>query len=229
MPRNSKDSDTITIIYDDGPLHLQARRAKIAESCPYFNALLSGHFRESKQSEVRIHLSQDGYSFGSLETIVRFANEDGYLDRTREVSQYVNAIQLADLWLYDRLVDELELFLTSKVNLDNVVTIHNLALTLHLSRLEFKCRNLEVTIDKDPWVAGSRFSWPSCPFIGHHNHHFSDCTEHPQRFDEPEDDWTNIKTLSRQQNDPRTSRAQVTNYKPCTDFVSLMQQLNIRI
>jgi len=174
------ESKKLVIVYN-GKKDIEVMRDKIGESCFYFKTLLNGDFKESCQSRIDIKLND--FSFEAFQGVVNFANGGTFTVPEASIGVYVEMIQLAALWLYDELVENLESYLIDNVTIDSLVNVHTLANVLKLDRLKAKCSRIEYDVQ----VGTIEKRWGRCPLPGHESHHYSSCPL--QTVDPDNEDW----------------------------------------
>lgn len=160
---------------------IKVDRKKLANSCFYFQRLLEGPFKESKQTCIDINLG-NMFSFEAFDCIVRYANDGIFIKDPEKHNVYIQAIQLAILWSYDEFVEIMESHFIEQISLETMTDFHGLAVRhkFHLSRLEEEC----IKFSKSLTTGSVLRAWPRCPIPGHGPHHYSSC---PKELDD--NDW----------------------------------------
>lgn len=179
--QEAKDESVLFVF--NGELEVEVNRYKVAHStCFFLNKILTGPFRESRQSTIDIYL-QDDFTFEVFKGLVEFAERRELKRNSEDVDYYLKMLQLAYIWIYDEFVRYLELHLLNFVKLDYVAVLHTLANYIELPLLKGKCLELEKRCDRGMGTMVRR--WGRCPLDGHYNHRYGRCPEE----DIDEEDW----------------------------------------
>lgn len=159
------------LIYDNKELMVD--REKLAQSCDYFRCLLMGQFRESKETEIEIHLDPEDVSFEIFAAAIDFSTT-GDLAQNKSACFYADLLQLAQIWLHSKMVDEVEEKLLEFVNIKHVANLHTLARLNNLAKLSEACEKFEAKMGA--WAGSEPKNWPGCSFDLHkRRHHYSRC------------------------------------------------------
>lgn len=183
-PTDTLGSQETLLIYSDGR-SIKINRKKVATSCKYFEHLLEGDFKESRQHSVRIGIG-DMFSFEAFECLVAFAN-DGVLrtyrpDSTQHVL-YMEAIQLAMIWDYRSFVEVVEKYFIDHILIATLVDLSTLARRNRsdLPKLYQACEDFNQQMERRQLC----LKWSRCSVDGH-EHHYIDCSG-PKDSDESSD------------------------------------------
>lgn len=169
--RQKKGSDERVVLVYNGQEEVEANRQALAESCFYLDHLLTGPFREAQQSRIEIHLGEE-FSFSVFKAMIDYANSRLF-DRDYDVMHYLGMRQLAELWMYDELIEIVDSHLISCICPSTLVNIHTRANIFRWNRLQEECLKAERMLDAS---LGSVYrNWPRCPMDGHNKHHYSNC------------------------------------------------------
>lgn len=207
------NSDNIVFIYN-GCNKIETSRKAVASSCIYFNCLLEGSFREAKERQISIQMEE--FSFEAFESIIRYANSR-HFDYKQKFSHYIEVIQLAAAWMFDELVELIELVLIDTISMETIVNTHTLANLLNLEKLQQACEDFEKELD-----AGGTLErrWVRCPEEGHKSHHYRDCVEE-SRMNQDEDwdrepDDSHASLTEEERNRLADFRTQIHSYEFAT-------------
>lgn len=144
MTRFFKDLiEPVILVYNgESEKEMEVTRSKVAASCFYFRTLLCGPFRESSQSRIDIHLGDD-FSFETFKAVIHYANDKTFTRFGKNIDHYLEIIQLASLWMYDELVEVVELHLIENLSISLSARFHTLANIFDLRRLKEVCIKIE--------------------------------------------------------------------------------------
>lgn len=137
----------VTLSYN-GEHDMVVNREKLANSCHYFRKLLSGEYIERNQDRIEIFL-EGLVPLDIFQDVINYADK-GILDRRRPIKYYVRMLKLAHIWIYDTLMDDIQIHLINKIDMDTIVRIHTAANLLDLKRLQRECLRFERIVDRNP-------------------------------------------------------------------------------
>lgn len=133
------------ILSYNGIQDVPVNRNKIANSCVYFYNLLSSQFLEGSKSRIELYVN-DSISFEVFESVVKFA-ENRIFDKTKSLQFYIKMLQLADSWILNSLMAQIELHLSNKIDKKTLVLIHTTANLYNLTNLKNDCLRFERAVD----------------------------------------------------------------------------------
>lgn len=162
---------------------IKVDRNRMANTCQYFKCLLNGYFKESKQNVIDIWLG-DLYSYQAFNCVISYANDNIFIPEVRNITLYIEAIQLAIFWGYEDFIELLENLFIRILDLENYLYLWGLSkrYLYYLQRLDDACDEFDVNQQID---IGRR--WPRCPIDGHQRHCYINCLEKPGTLQE--DNW----------------------------------------
>lgn len=175
----------------NGLKSIKIDRYKVANSCFYFNRLLDGPFKESRESNIHINLG-NMFSFEALDCIVKYADQGIFLRDPDKHDIYIEAIQLAILWAYDEFVEVVEEHFINHITLYNMTDLHGLARRhkFALQRLERACLAFEQKLGQ--YHSDTMRPWPRCAIDGHGKHSYINCNQKLVPRTIRDDDWEKI-------------------------------------
>lgn len=135
-----KPSKDTYLLYN-GERRIKIDRQRVADSCWYFQRLLEGTYRESKQQEITMHFGT-AFSFEAFKIIIDYASERVFLRDIDNIERYFQAIQLAIALHYEELYQIIEDFLIhfalSEKDIDALTTLARNNLPM-LQKLNYAC------------------------------------------------------------------------------------------
>lgn len=162
---------------------IKVDRHRMAKTCSYFSCLLEGPFRESKQHVIKIILG-NMFSFEAFDCVISYANDNIFIPDENKVALYMDAIQLAIYWGYEKFIDLVESYFISILSLDWFVDFMALVATD-----PYYLQKLDTALDKfdSNQARETRRPWPICAINGHQNHCYINCVDKPGSL--VADDW----------------------------------------
>lgn len=155
----SKDKMVTLILNGDSSKKVVVNREKAARSCSYLDRLLTSGFREATQDQIEIHLNEN-YSYECFKAVLEYAIEKNAIT-TDNFQLAFEMIQLAKIWLYDELADEIEALLLRSVNSRTAHSFLLLALQLNLESLRQKVEDF--TEETESKLGNTFRKWGRCP------------------------------------------------------------------
>lgn len=134
-----------TVLSYDGTREVEVNRGKV-NSVPYLRALFSSNYSESSHDKVSIKL--DGFvTFEVFKSVIDYA-QYRYLESGKTIDHYLGMLRLAELWIYDELIQVVQSRITDLIRMETDVDIHTLANLMGIERLKGACVNYERSVDR---------------------------------------------------------------------------------
>lgn len=142
---NERLKPTKVLLSWNGKLDVKVDRYIVSESCQYLKALLLGKFAERCQERIEIFID---IPYDVFESALLYA-ENRILEPFAKVSFYLDLLELASMWCFDKLRDDIESTLICNINMQTVCDIHTAANVWGLPILQSECEYYEFLAERN--------------------------------------------------------------------------------
>lgn len=182
MTSNDDEETDVTLIYNRRR-EIVVKRKKLSRSCPYFYALLYGHFKEAEESRISLILARI-FPFDIFKDAINFACT-GDIKLDEEIGYYISLGVLARFWIFDKLTEVVAEQMIRMIGIKTICDIHTYSLALGLSRVFEECIKFEAMVERQGTIERNV---PRCAILGH-DHHYLECEGHDFDRDDEDDGW----------------------------------------
>lgn len=144
-PHIERRKPTKVLLSWNGKLDIKVDKLIVSESCQYLRALLLGDFSEKEQERIEIFIDVPCDVF---ESALIFA-EHKILPPFAKIPFYLNLLELASMWCFDKLRDEIEIILIGNIDMQTICDIHSAANIWNLPVLQNECEYYEFLAERN--------------------------------------------------------------------------------
>lgn len=142
LPSQEYDMEVITskdqaVLSWNGERTVVIDRSLISDSCRYLKSLMEYDFIERTKDCIEILID---VPFEVFKFALEFAQSIPYDYEDQTMEFWLGALELASMWLYDKLMEEVEIILIDKISIYHTADILTAANIFDLKELQKHCR-----------------------------------------------------------------------------------------